>query len=97
VSPCVAVKERSIDDEGDGFEAPMRMRAERKPAISRRVDLRPMVVQEEERVDLLDDVVGERPAGDEVTDVVAHPSMQAANRPLRASTGTHAGMLSPLT
>ena len=62
---------RSLDDEGHRLAAAMRMRAERQAAIVRRIDLRPVMVEEEERIDLLQPRPRQRPAGDEIAHIVA--------------------------
>jgi hypothetical protein len=54
VAGAVAVGQQAVEDEGDGLEAAVRMRTERQAAVVRRIDLRPVVVQEEEGIDLLD-------------------------------------------
>jgi hypothetical protein len=67
----VLVRELALHDEGDGLEAAVRVRPERQPAVVRRIDLRAVVVEEQERVDLLHVRPGERAARHELTDVVA--------------------------
>ena len=50
----IEVRELPVEDERDGLEPAVRVRAERQAAVARRIDLRSVVVQEQERVDLLD-------------------------------------------
>jgi hypothetical protein len=76
VAGAVAVRQFALEDEGDGLEAAVRVRPERQAAVVRRVGLRPVVVQEQEGIDLVDEVVGQRPLGDQVADVVAHRRVQ---------------------
>ena len=52
VAGAVAVRQLAVEDEGDGLEAAVRMRAERQAAVVRRIDLRAVVVQEQEGIDL---------------------------------------------
>ena len=55
----------------------MRMRAERQAAIVRGINLRPMVIEEKKRVDLLHARARNWTARDEIRDVVAVCGMQA--------------------
>jgi hypothetical protein len=57
----------------------MRMRAERKPAIAGRVDLRTVMIQKEKRVDLIDLVVRQRTPGVKLADVVAFRAVGSAD------------------
>ena len=77
VPRAVAMRELAGQDERDGLETAMRMRAERQAAIARRIDLRAVVIQEYERVDLLDFLTRHGPACREIGDVVAHRGMRA--------------------
>ena len=52
---------------------------ERQAAIVRRIDLRPVVIEEEERIDLPHLRPRHRPARDEIGDVVAMRRMEAEN------------------
>src|SRR6185295_9690405 len=61
----------AVDDEGHRLEAAMRMRAERQPAVAGRVDLRAVVVEEEERVERVERRARQRSPRDEIADVVA--------------------------
>jgi hypothetical protein len=76
VPGAVAVCELARQDERDGFETAMRMRAERQTAVARRIDLRSMVIQEQEWIDLLDLGARHGPARREIGDVVAHRWMR---------------------
>jgi hypothetical protein len=70
VPAAVVVRQLAFEHEGHGLEPAVRMRAERQPPVVRRIDLRAVVIEEQERVDLLDAGSGQRPPGDEVGDVV---------------------------
>ena len=67
----VVVRQLALQDEGHGLEAAMRMRSERQAAIVRRIGLRPVMVQEQEGIDLLDPRPRHGPARHQVSDVVA--------------------------
>lgn len=67
----VVMRQTAGQDEGDRLEAPVRVRAEREAIVVRRVGLRPMMVKEEEGIDLRQFRAGYRPAGRQVADVVA--------------------------
>jgi hypothetical protein len=56
------------------------MRAERQAAIVRRIDLRPMMIEEKEGIDLGNPRPGQRPARDEIRYIVAKRRMDAGNR-----------------
>jgi hypothetical protein len=71
VPGAVAVRQQAVEDEGDGLEPAMRMRAEGQAAVARRVDLRAVVVEEQERIDLVEMGAGHGTLGDQVADVVA--------------------------
>ena len=70
------MRELARQDEGDGLETAVRMRAERQAAIARRIDLRAVMVQEQERIDLLDVAARHGPPRREIGDVVAHRGMR---------------------
>jgi hypothetical protein len=71
VAGAVLVGELALQDEGHGLEAAMGMRPERQAVAVRRIDLRAMVVEKQEGIDLVDPRTRHRPARDEVGDVVA--------------------------
>jgi hypothetical protein len=81
VAGGVAVGQLAGQDERHRLEAAVRVRPERQSGVLRRVDLRPVVVEEEERVDLRDTGAGQRPAGDQFVDAVAMRRVQAPDRP----------------
>jgi hypothetical protein len=58
-------------DERHGFEPAVRVRSERQPVVAGRVGLRSVVVQEQERVEMLDPRAWQRPPGHEIADILA--------------------------
>src|SRR5436305_1756834 len=80
VACAVTVRELAFEDESDGLEAAMRMRAERQALVVRRINLRPVVIEEEKGIDLVERRPGKRTTRDQVADVVAHRSVHACNR-----------------
>jgi hypothetical protein len=77
VARAVAVREQAVEDKRDGLEPAVRMRAERQAAVVRRIDLRAVVIQEQERVDLVEMRSRHGALGDEVADVVAQRGVYA--------------------
>ncbi|RAN38247.1 hypothetical protein HY11_00105 [Hyphomonas pacifica] len=69
---AVTVGEFAFQNEGDRLKAAMRVRAEGQAAIVRRIDLRPVMVQEEERADVANPAPRDRAAGDEIANIVPH-------------------------
>src|ERR1700682_81821 len=67
----VVVRQLAVQDKGDRLEPAMRMRAERQATVVCRIDMRAVVVEEQERVDLFHPGAGNRPPGGEVADVVS--------------------------
>jgi hypothetical protein len=65
------MRQLAFQDEGDRLETAMRVRTKRKAAVVRRIDLRAVVIEEQERVHLRHARTRKRAAGDEVADVVA--------------------------
>ncbi len=70
VAGAVAMRERPVEDERDRLEPAVRMRPERQSAVAGGIDLRTVMVEKEERVDLVEFLVGQRTPGAEVADVV---------------------------
>jgi hypothetical protein len=70
VSAGIAMGERTLDDERDRLEAAMGMRAERQPVIVRRIDLRPVMVQKQEWIDLFDLVVRQGSLRAQIPDII---------------------------
>ena len=66
----------ALENESHGLEATMGMRAEGQATIARPVGLRPVMVEEEKRIDLLEARAGQRPPRDEIADVVAVRGME---------------------
>ena len=73
----IGVRQLAFEDEGDGLEAAVRMRAEGEAGIARPIGLRAMVVEEQESADPLQPGAGDRTPGDEIADVVAMGRMDA--------------------
>ena len=69
------MRQRALENEGDGLEAPVRMRPERQPAIVGGIDLRPVMVEEQERIELVEPRTRQWPAGREIADIVADRSV----------------------
>ena len=67
----ILVHEFAVENERHRFEAAMRMRPERQAAIVRRINLRPVVIQEQEWVDLRHARPRQGTARHEIRDVVA--------------------------
>ena len=81
MTAAVAMGERAVDDERDGVEAAMRMRSERQSAIVRRVELRSVMIEKEERIDLIESFVRQRTPGVQFADVVADRAVAGPNGP----------------
>src|SRR5690606_37245401 len=64
----------ACEAEGYRLEAAMRVRPERQPVVTGRIDLRPVMVEEQERNDLRKVRPGHRPPRDDVGAVVAQGS-----------------------
>src|SRR5688572_4014988 len=77
VPRAVPMSELAGQDERHGLEAAVRMRAERQAAVPRRIDLWAVVIQEQERIDLLDVAAGHGAPCRQIRDVVAHGRMRA--------------------
>ena len=71
MSARIGMHQFTLQNEGHGLEPTMRMRAEWQALIVRGINLRPMVIEEEKRVDLLHARARNWPARDEIRDVVA--------------------------
>src|SRR5690606_2690494 len=65
------MREVAREDEGYRLKSAMRMRPERQSVVAGRIDLWPVVVEEQERIDLRKVRPGHRPPRHEVGDVVA--------------------------
>src|SRR5690606_21641989 len=71
VFAAVVMREVACEDEGYRLEAAMRVRPERQSVVTGRIDLRPVMVEEQERIDLRKVRPGHRPPRHEVGNVVA--------------------------
>jgi len=69
----------TLQDEGDRLEPAMWMRAEGQAVIARPIELRTMVVEEQEGVHLVDAGPGNRAPGRQVGDVVTISRMLGGN------------------
>lgn len=69
----------ALEDEGHRLETTVRVWAEGQALIIGRVDLRTVMIEEQEGVDLLDVRSRQRPACHEVGDVVAMGGMDGEN------------------
>ena len=88
---AVLVGQHAVEDEGDGFEAAVRVRAERQAVVVGRVGLRTVVVEEQERIELFEVRVGQRALGQQVADIVAHCGVQAPDGFVAHAVVLHAG------
>jgi hypothetical protein len=79
----VVMREASGENEGYRLEAAMRMGSKREPPIVRRIDLRTMMVEEQEWIDLRQAGRWKRAARREISDIVADCAMNGGNRPQR--------------
>ena len=79
MTAAILVGKLAGENEGHRLEAAMRVRAEGQPAIVRRIDLRPVMIDEQERVEALRR--RQRPPGDEIADIVALGRVKAKDRP----------------
>ncbi len=68
----IPVHEFAVEDERHGFEAAMWMRPEWQAVIVRTIDLRPMVIQEQEWVDLRHARPRQGATCHEIRDVIAY-------------------------
>jgi hypothetical protein len=75
----VVVGEIAFENEGHRLEAAVRMRTERQAVVSGLIDLRAVMIQEKERIDLIEARSRHRPPGDEVSDIVAAGGMDPGN------------------
>jgi hypothetical protein len=69
----------TLKDERHRLEAAMRMRAERQAAVVRTINLRPVVIEEQERIDLLHTRAWHRPARNKIADIVTVRWMDTAD------------------
>ena len=67
----VTVRELAFEDEGDRLETAVRMRPEGQPLIVGRIDLWPVVIEEEEGAEMAQARAGKRATGLKVGNVVA--------------------------
>ncbi|GEM_PF-5825216 len=81
------MSEATFKDKGYRLKSAMRMRAEGKAAIVRWLGLRPMVVEEQERVDLRQAGPRDGPARHQILDIVTHCPVKGDELP-----GAHAGI-----
>src|SRR4051812_136232 len=79
VSTRIAMHQRSHHDERDRLEPAMRMRSERQSSISRRIHLRPVMIEKEKRIDLLNLVIRQRPPRMQLANIVAQRAVLLAN------------------
>ena len=74
-----AMHQLAFEDEGHRLEAAMRMRAERQAAIVWWINLRAVMVEEKEWVDLLHAWARHRAARDEICNVIAMGCVDGAD------------------
>ena len=67
---AVGVGQRALQNEGDRLEPPVRVRPKRQPTIIGGIYLRAVVIQEQKRIELIHARPRQRPAGDQVSDIV---------------------------
>src|SRR5690349_8181787 len=79
MAAAVAMRQRSLQDEGDGLETAMRMRTEWQAAVVGAIDLRPVVVQEQEGIKLarVQAGTGQGAARDQIADIIPQRLMPA--------------------
>src|SRR4051794_38898979 len=79
MSARIAMRQRSLDDERHRLEPAMRMRPERQSAIPRRIHLRPVMIEKEKRIDLLNLIIRQRPPRMQLANVIAQGAVLLAN------------------
>jgi len=80
MTAAVAMHEGAVQDERNGLESAMWVRAERETSVSRWIDLRTVVIQEEEWVDLIDFLIRQRTLRAEIPDIVGDRFILLSNR-----------------
>jgi hypothetical protein len=70
VTRRVAMRQLALKNESDGFKSAMRVRTKGQSTVRRRITLRPVMIQEQKRVELIERRIGERTRSPEIADVV---------------------------
>ena len=79
VAAGIAMGDIAVQNERHRFEAAMGMRSEGQAAVGRAVSLGPMVIQEKERIDVVNRSSGHGAARHQIGDVIAHGVVDAAD------------------
>ena len=67
---AVGVGQRALQNEGDRLEPPVRVRPKGQPAVVGRVNLRAVMIQKQKRIELIQSRPRQRPAGNQITDII---------------------------